>query len=112
MCIWCLLAHLEVVWGDLHFIFGRALFFGFAHDICGFREVSSRWRHVKYFYLVARFLPRWREEFDEFSIMQFSSRWRIVVEFGSICNSCLLDLEKIPNLTWFGRLLGQIPNLS
>ena len=31
-----------------------------------------------------------------------------LLEFGSICDSCLLDLEEIPNSTWFGRLLGEI----
>ena len=44
-------------------------------------------------------MPRRREEFRQS---------RELLEFDSICDSCLLDLEEIPNSTWFVRLLGGI----
>ena len=44
-------------------------------------------------------MPRRREEFRQGGEL---------LEFGSICDSYLLDLEEIPNSTWFGRLLDEI----
>ena len=44
-------------------------------------------------------MPRRSEEFRQGGEL---------LEFGSICDSYLLDLEEIPNLTWFGRLLDEI----
>jgi hypothetical protein len=31
-----------------------------------------------------------------------------LLEFCSICDSCLLDLDRISNSTWYERLLGRI----
>ena len=62
-------------------------------------EKSCQGRDLLRFVFVARFMPRRRKEFRQGG--EF-------LEFGSICDSYLLDLEEIPNSTWFGRLIGGI----
>ena len=40
-------------------------------DIFYFREISPRWRFVKYWYLVARLMPRWGKELINLVLCKF-----------------------------------------